>query len=413
MATMRFIAVADTLDQNIGKTVQIDLETVPALFRSAAQAAGLGFEAEVVQGDAFRADTIRQVVENVLVEADDVVVFYYSGHGARGESKPDAWPVMALGGNGFEGVTSFDLAWVYAELRARRPRTLVVAVDCCQQEVDGGLLEEQAFLKSARAAPDAAAARALFSSFRGEVLAMSCRPGELSGCDNRRGGLFTFRFRASMERALHREASAEWGAVLSGCEEIAEDQNPIWRVEPRTLGMDAPGLEPFPGRWNCVAGDRPVPRRAAADRVTSGSGAFCTACGAAFPASARFCSKCGTPNTGAPPRVDAVSPAPPSGPMDVLATHRARMDETLARHRARLDAVTQTLAGGAGADTTTRGDYASCPTCGNSSQPSDVFRCSRCSGIFCTCSTVRHCQGRCRCGNGGTRTLMGRIRPRR
>ncbi len=415
MPTMRFVAVADTLDARIGATVQVDLDTLPALFREGAEASGLRFDQRRVQGDSFAAENIRRVVEDLPIEPDDIVVFYYSGHGARAESKTDAWPVMALGGNGFGEIASFDLAWVYATLKARRPRALVIAVDCCQEEVDDTVLEEQSMRGKHRGTTDTAAARALFASFRGEALVMSCRPGELSGCNPGKGGFFTFELRQAIEDTLYGDADADWRSVLRACEEISEDQNPIWRVEGPTHGQ--PGLEPFPGQWNCVAGTRAVTRRARPGGRRGAGNAFCTACGAALTSVARFCAQCGAP-VGAAPSVPAAPPvAPPVRTVqDTLAANQARVDDLLARHQARLEAVQQKLAGTTGSDgggSLTRGDVAACPTCGNDTQTADLFRCSRCNGLFCTCSTVRRCQGRCRCGNGSLRTFVGRVRPRR
>ena len=337
MGTLHFVGVGDTNDDNIGETVALDLASVPKLVEAAAAAAGMRFSGSLVSGDRFHAATIRAQVSALPIQSDDAVVYYYSGHGARSQSKADAWPVMALGGDGFGGYDAFDLAWVYGTLRERRPRMLLVAVDCCQQEVEDGILNDLAFAKALRAGVNPSAARALFGDFQGEVLAMSCRPGELSRCHPAVGGFFTSRFVAAIGATLTSRMAPNWDGILAASANIDASQNPIWKVvSGRGPSGYPPGLEPFPGSWRCLAGGRPLVRRmapatptrgrgsrgatarssivqavrakaptagvarglpstaAAPDQAKSGASApFCTSCGTKLRPTVKFCTSCG------------------------------------------------------------------------------------------------------------------------
>lgn len=311
MGTLHFLAVGDTHDENIGDTVELDLKTVPRLFEASAGAAGMGFHAGIASGDRFRVGAIRSQVANLRVGHDDAVVYYYSGHGARSASKADAWPVMALGGDGFGGYDAFDLAWVYATLREKRPRMLLVAVDCCQQEVPDGILNELAFTKGLRSPAQPGPARALFAEFQGEVLAMSCRPGELSSCSPAEGGFFTSRFVSAIAGALQGRHAPSWDAILASSSNIDESQNPIWKVVgTRGAGASPPGLEPFPGQWRCLAGSRAIVRRPSAAPGMRGGAARL---GVARPPRAMGVQRRGLP--GATPMANAKA-APPAGARD-------------------------------------------------------------------------------------------------
>jgi hypothetical protein len=52
--------------------------------------------------------------------------------------------------------------------------------------------------------------------------------------------------------------------------------------------------------------------------------------------------------------------------------------------------------------------FPQCPACAFSRPRSDVFRCAKCSAVFCTNPHHQACQGRCPKGCGSARQIIGR-----
>jgi hypothetical protein len=336
MGTIHLIDVADRNDPNIGKSCVVDLKGVREIIKNAASQTGMGLQIKDITGDDFDAEHIAAAVRGVSPGRDDTVVFYYSGHGARGESKPDAWPVLSLASPA-PPYDSFDLAWIYKELHGKQARMLLMFVDCCQELLADEMLSEQS-PEEFRGIPDIYSAtnyRLLFQMFEGEVLMMSCKPGQLSGCDPRQGGFFTATFLNALRAAVRNPRAATWEAVASqGSVPPRNEQEPIWKVvnSMQMSTVHPPGMEPFPGDWQLG----PVTEAyrsilATASRAVPISKRFCAACGAMLNQGGRFCAECGTKieESEAPP-ASSKSPIAP-GDRPAAQTPRRKLDEVLQR----------------------------------------------------------------------------------
>lgn len=256
MSNLHFLCVADVNDINVGASCVVDINAVRALVRDAANQTGMGFHVSEFVGETFDAEALTSALHEFEACDDDVVVCYYTGHGARGESKRDAWPVLSLGST----VPPFDvvdLGWVYQTLHEKGAGLLLMFVDCCQQIVPDDMLRHRSFeaLPQVRSSMSAYNYTQLFREFRGEVLLMSCKPGQLSGYSDAGGGFFTATLLDALRSAVDGVAPADWDTIARrGSEPPRPDQQPIWQVvpEPTMRDTSAPGMEPFPGPWNIV-----------------------------------------------------------------------------------------------------------------------------------------------------------------
>jgi uncharacterized Zn finger protein (UPF0148 family) len=355
MGTIHLILVADLNDPNIGKSCVVDVKGVREIIGNAASQTGMDFQSKEILGDDFDAEHIAAAVRGVSPGRDDTVVFYYSGHGARGESKPDAWPVLSLASPA-PPYDSFDLARIYKELHAKQARMLLMFVDCCQELLPDEMLSEQS-PEDFRGIIDILHAtnyRLLFQMFDGEVLLISCKPGQLSGCNAKQGGYFTATFLNALRAAVRNPRAATWETVASqGCAPPRRSQEPIWKVV-NSMQMSAvhpPGMEPFPGDWQLG----PVTETyesilATASRAVPAGRRFCTTCGTVLDQGDRFCSECGAqfeesevpPASSRPPMAPQEKSAvqAPQRKLDKVLQH-AEDDSTLEAPLKRLDTILQ------------------------------------------------------------------------
>ncbi len=341
MAAIHMILVADLDDPNIGVSCGVDLRAVGELMSVASAQTGMELRTTEITGRNFGAEQIASAVRDLSPDREDTVVFYYSGHGARGESKVDAWPVLSLGSPG-PPFDSFDLAWIYRILHGKQPRMLLMFVDCCQQLLPDEMLSETSptDLRSLADLHSVTNFRLLFQAFEGEVLLMSCKPGQLSGCNQSVGGFFTATFLEALRSAVNATRTPSWETIarLGACPPRAE-QEPIWKVvgASQISEIQIPGMEPFPGNWEIgqaeAAGESILEISA---RAAQTEAALCRSCGGSMGPNDRFCAECGAPRSLAGNTV-APAPAPlPAGNQPASYPPSSRMDSILQQSEERI-----------------------------------------------------------------------------
>ena len=115
--TLHVIIVADTNDWKIGNSVEIDLENIQKLVKSVKQNTELKLNQQTFYGNDFNYDNVLNAFDNLLVNRDDIVIFYYAGHGVN-RGKGSQWPSMQLGKH------LLDLDSITSTLKTKNPRFL-------------------------------------------------------------------------------------------------------------------------------------------------------------------------------------------------------------------------------------------------------------------------------------------------
>ncbi len=188
-ATLHALLVIDTDDQNIGRMVARDLAIMGDEVQRIAQATGLTLSDRVYKGRDFTRKNAMDAVRSMAPGGDDVVLFYYSGHGFRTKKKNTRWPYLYFHNKPPDPV---DFGWVVDELSGKGARLTIVLTDSCNNVVNVQIRETQKALP--RDATKAAAGyRELFLNYRGIIAAASSIPGETSTATSS-GSLFTLSF---------------------------------------------------------------------------------------------------------------------------------------------------------------------------------------------------------------------------
>jgi hypothetical protein len=151
-------------------------------------------EKDVIDG-AFSCTAISNLVNELNPGADDVVVFYYSGHGVASHTK---YPAFDCGADNRP-----DLAGTVDILSHKnpRPRLIVAIADACNQPSSGPLnLGPFSEIERAPSQPDLAPAyQHLFLDYAGTIFLAAAVPGEPAyyinpGAFVTSGGIFTNKF---------------------------------------------------------------------------------------------------------------------------------------------------------------------------------------------------------------------------
>ncbi len=221
-ATIHAVLVGDVHDPDIGPGDKKDLGLIKDLLNDVSKNTGMKLSMKVID-DRIDRTKVMNAVKGVSPASDDMVIFYYTGHGYRMRSMKNQWPAMALQGPGDE-TAGLDQYWVFNELRRKRPRLLLVMADACNNYVSEGAVDTRLFLQSGREKADNY--RKLFAESKGAIIASSSRPGQYSYSGDT-GSQFTVAFLRTLRQALS-GGSPTWDAVMKNSTKpvMGGQQNP-------------------------------------------------------------------------------------------------------------------------------------------------------------------------------------------
>src|SRR5580658_4738930 len=103
--TLHALLVADSNDATIGAGAQENNKNLQKWFLQAASQLHMTPQIVVIEGAQFSCEIIDSSVGKLKAAADDVVVFYYSGHGFRTSIEQSRFPDFYCGSQVFSAVT--------------------------------------------------------------------------------------------------------------------------------------------------------------------------------------------------------------------------------------------------------------------------------------------------------------------
>ncbi len=187
-ATLHAILVADTNDYLIGDSTKQDLRNLENLVNRISQQTGLTLQSVSLEGEQFTQAQVESALDKLTVANDDVVIFYYSGHGGRALNKTTRWPSLALNKKATGANSLFDFDNIIERLQQQRPRLVLAIADACNDVVPP---------PKDRGIPKIGEYRELFLNYQGHLIFASSKPGQKSA-GTIKGGYFTNVWLASL-----------------------------------------------------------------------------------------------------------------------------------------------------------------------------------------------------------------------
>ncbi|HPQ54150.1 MAG TPA: caspase family protein [Spirochaetota bacterium] len=207
-ASIHAILVGDVHDPNIGPGDRLDLNLMKGLLNDIARNTGMPLKMNVID-DRIERSTVMSAVRNLNPGSDDMVIFYYTGHGYRMRSMNTKWPAMALDGPDNQ-TAGLDQYWVYNVLKQKNPRLLMVMTDACNNYVQEGAIDTTLSVQSSQERRESY--NKLFRQYRGAIIASSSIPGQYSFSGST-GSQFTVAFIRNLRSALG-ETSPSWERIM-------------------------------------------------------------------------------------------------------------------------------------------------------------------------------------------------------
>lgn len=220
---LRSIIFADNNDDRIGKGVQCNLEGIQEQIDIIASCIGMeNNTAAPLVYEQFNCNPqkLRECITNFKCGTDDIVLFFYFGHGGRSPQDRSEFPQMCLGTDFSKQSQWIPLEDVKNAIMKQNPRFLLVFGDLCNSS-DPGISPKYGVLNSASASEinstQKEAMKRLFLNCRGSVIASGSTKGEYSWYYNiypDGGGFFTTAFQVELENYTSRNASVDWETLL-------------------------------------------------------------------------------------------------------------------------------------------------------------------------------------------------------
>ncbi len=193
-ATLHLVLVSNSNDGPLGTGFFANHRKLKSLFRDVASTCNMQFDFKEVVGDDFGKIKVESTVSNLHTGANDVIVFYYSGHGFRFADQTSVWPRIDLRDGMSQAASmsnSLNLDFdVYQPLAKKGARLTIVIGECCNTATGGTPTRSDPVIMSpGQNMLSAPLVKALFNK-EGNILIASSSPGQPSWYYVASGGYF-------------------------------------------------------------------------------------------------------------------------------------------------------------------------------------------------------------------------------
>lgn len=187
---LHVILITDLKAHRIEAGMKKDLERLQKTTRSIAKNTGLNLKEKLFVGKKTDPQALFAHLRALDAHADDVILFYFSGHGFRTDPNPEnKWPILAFEkaevGIQFEEIATF--------LQKKGARLTLLFADCCNHEITSkkqAKPEPRILIKSVTKELKRGYCK-LFLESSGILIVTSAKPGEFSYTNNVEGSLYT------------------------------------------------------------------------------------------------------------------------------------------------------------------------------------------------------------------------------
>lgn len=224
-ANLVTVMIGDTMANGIQEGVEKDLRNMQAQVQEIAHYTGLELKTVMITGDKVNQAKIREELNDLQVKPDDVVLFFYSGHGSH-ENKDlkNPWPYLLLS----RDRSTIDLETINSILMAKHPRLLLSVANACNniappEDSPGEFTMQGDVDYSWLLNHDLKAEnnyRKLFLETKGAIIVTSSKVGEVSFGRPSYGGYFPYAFVVSLQQAVQYDNHPNWKSILKSASDI-------------------------------------------------------------------------------------------------------------------------------------------------------------------------------------------------
>jgi hypothetical protein len=251
----RFIVIyaIDVEDIHIGGSCLTDYSKMDTTFQEIAKNLHFSYEARTLMRQDLNLRTLESTINSLQVDANDVLVFYYSGHGFAELSQQSPYPALYLHG---EETTTLDA--IHRRLKQKKARLLLSFADCCNNIIVKfkGLPAVRPLIERSISVENDIL-RKLFKEARGAIILSSSRRNEKAGGFSSTGGFYTCMWKTALVYAKSHNSHISWQTLLEDAE------NRLQNFLTNDLTNNLTNVEKLQkisqhSQWEITSGDEPI-----------------------------------------------------------------------------------------------------------------------------------------------------------
>lgn len=233
--TIHWITFVDTTDPDVG---QIDINTEKILYSKWIQVinsalAEKGYKADINRYNGYRTspENCKSIVTSLKSDRDDIIVFYYIGHGARSTADRSRYPQMALAQN-YEN-KCVPLEWVHRELKKKGARLTMTIGMCCNSYAENLTPKDNIAFSANKGAAYVNAdektnIQKLFLNNKGDVIMSSSQAGQSSWGTYIEGigptDYFSYNLMRVFKSYVSKSYTPDWESIFSDVQTVVNNQ---------------------------------------------------------------------------------------------------------------------------------------------------------------------------------------------
>lgn len=232
------IVFADTQDNNIGIYDKQDFVNITLELNTIASATGLKLKQYYYKDTQCNNSNLVSVLSNIKTSTNDVVFFYYSGHGTRSTTDNSEFPQICLGSHYEQDF--YPLEKVLSKLSMLPARLKIVIGDCCNSIAPEVTSKDYATKGPTILTKEPVNVYCnLFLGSEGTIIASGSRKGENSSTisytdGNPAGGIFTVTLLEVMQTVSQKGLDASWDNIFAATKAMTyklRQQTPVYNIQ--------------------------------------------------------------------------------------------------------------------------------------------------------------------------------------
>jgi hypothetical protein len=218
---MYLLVVANTFDNLIGKACAKDMVRAIRFFSDIKDFLGIKFEYDTIAGKNYNLENVEKAIDKLKIAGpNDIVIFYYSGHGFRPRTSTQRPPFIDLRPNYDDNpnnLNSKSLADIYEKINKMPARLKLVFSDCCNDSSKTYSIKAKAPARTKGftfSGNMQNAADLFLNTNRISILATGAEPGQKSICNDDFGGFFSYNLWKAIEGQISFfNSNASWDKI--------------------------------------------------------------------------------------------------------------------------------------------------------------------------------------------------------
>ena len=213
--TLHAILMADKNDANIGQSCYKDLTTMTENMRQISN--GIGYQLNTIQllGLNFTAFALREAIQKLQVSSQDLVFFYYSGHGYNIPNNVSNYPYLSVINYTYASISLDEIEQL---IQTKKPKLCITLGDCCNKVMENSKFSRSIARPRTKDANSSDQAKSilqqLFLGHSGSVKITSSKKGQFSWTMSSGGSAYSFAFESAFEDCLLNTQQMQWELLL-------------------------------------------------------------------------------------------------------------------------------------------------------------------------------------------------------